>query len=158
MFSWPGLVGAAEAPPEGAAVVEGRLLSNKDGHGVWLGVVGTEPENHSWTLVEGAEFKVWLPEGEPSVLVAVAKNRVPLVVPVPTREPRRPIDLRLSRGTKLDLQVRADNGAPLAGARIAVVPETEAVFNALARSWFEKSLLDVTIDIGSNGPRDLRGK
>ena len=45
-----GLVGAGEAPPEGAAVVEGRPLANKDGSGVWLGVVGTEPENHSWTF------------------------------------------------------------------------------------------------------------
>ena len=146
-----GLVGAADAPPEGAAVVGGRILGNKGGLGVWLGVVGTKPEDDSWTLVEGDEFKVSLPEGEPAALVALAKGRIPLVVPLPTAEPRRPIDLRLSHGTKLDLQVRADNGAPLAGARIAVVPETEAVFNALARSWFEKSLLDVTIDIGSDG-------
>ena len=146
-----GLIGAVDAAPADVAVLEGRILGNNGGHGVWLGVVGAEPETIAWTLVEGDEFKVGLPEGEPAALVAVAKDRIPLVVPLPTGEQRRPIDLRLARGTELDVQVRTDDGAPLAGARIAVVPETDAVFNALARTWFDKSLLDVTIDIAGDG-------
>ena len=160
-----GVVRVAGGQPEEGAILEGRVLGNEGGEGVWLGVVGAAPENQQWTFVEGAEFKVALPADEAAVLVAVAKGRVPLLVPVPVGRtapvkslqpdargaPSPEIELRLRRGIELDVRVRSDNDAPLAGARIAVVPGTRAVLNALAKTWYDASLLDVTVDLSRDG-------
>ena len=161
-----GVVRVAGAQSEEGAILEGRVLGNEGGEGTWLGVVGATPESQHWTFVEGAEFKVVLPADEAAVLVAVAKGRVPLLVPVPVgrtaavrslppdgrgARPSHGIELRLLRGIELDVRALSDNGEPLAGVHIAVVPETRAVFNALAKTWFDASLLDVPVDLSSDG-------
>lgn len=142
---------AAASTPGQAPVLEGRVLGNEAGQGVWIGLVGRVAETHSWTFVEGDEFKVDLPADEPISLVAVAKDRVPLLLPVTNAERRGGVELRLARGEALTVQVRSDDGAPLSNVRVVAVPETRAVFNALAREQFATSLRDVTIDLGRDG-------
>ena len=106
--------------PASAGTLGGRLIGTADTDGVWLGIVG-DAEEANWTFIEGENFALPVPRGG-AIVVAMARDRLPLVVHVPAGAPRPPLELRLSHGLELAGSVRSEDGLPLAGTVIRVAP------------------------------------
>ena len=142
------LVGANGSWTSDAPTLKGRVLGGDGTGGVWLGVVGGDPEAANWTLIEGEYFEVPAPPGERARLVAMAKDRVPLVVSLPAGEQRRHVELRLAQGLALEGTARSDDGNLLRGAAIrisrgnAIVPDVLGIAVPLKKAKIEVVLAD----------------
>ena len=142
------LVGANGSWTSDAPTLKGRVLGGDGTGGVWLGVVGGDPEAANWTLIEGEYFEVPAPPGERASLVAMAKDRVPLVVSLPAGEQRRHVELRLAQGLALEGTARSDDGNLLRGAAIrisrgnAIVPDVLGIAVPLKKAKIEVVLAD----------------
>ena len=136
--------------------LKGRVLGADGVAGVWLATVGEDSEAATWTLVEGGVFEIPAPPGERASLVAIAKDRVPLALPVPPQAQSRPLELRLLRGLALEGTVRSEDGRPLVGAEIRIVPADAIVHDLPGRAGFAFSLRDAKIEIAPVDGRAVR--
>ena len=147
-----GLVLLALVCAEGAwtndvTMLKGRVLGGDGTGGVWLGVVGKDPEAANWTFVEHKYFDVPAPPGKRVSLVVIAKDRVPLVISLPAGGERRDIELRLARGLTLEGTVRSEDGDPLRGVSISVAQSEATVRDTLEREGFAVSLQESRIEV-----------
>ena len=122
-------------------MLKGRIPGAERLGGVWLGVVGEDAETGRWTLVEHEEFEVPAPPGRVT-LVALVKERVPLVVSLGRGVQRRHIELDLQHGLSLEGTVRSADGSLLQGVDIGIVPTKAIVQGELARLGIVVSLDD----------------
>ena len=127
------LVGANGSWTSDVPTLKGRVVGGDGTGGVWLGVVGEDAEAANWALIEGEYFEVPAPPGERASLVAIAKDRVPLVVSLPAGAQRRHVELRLAQGLALEGTARSDDGNPLRGAAIRISRGNVIVPDVLAR-------------------------
>ena len=125
--------------------IEGDIVG-ADGAGVWLGVVGDDPEQTTWTHVEGASFEVSSPAGEQVSVVALARNRVPLVKAVSPGEIDR-LEIALSPGLSLDGTVRAEDGRPLGGVDVRVAAADAVVLDSAGRTGYSFPLRDAQLEV-----------
>ena len=129
------------------STLDGRVLGADGVAGVWLATVGEDPEAATWMLVEDGYFEIQAPPGERASLVAIAKDRVPLALPVPPQAQSRPLELRLLRGLALEGTVRTADGRPLVGAEIRLAPVDAIVHDLPGRAGFAFSLRDAKIEV-----------
>lgn len=139
-----------DAPP-----LKGHVLGVDSADGVWLGVVGEDPESAYWTLVDGGSFEVPFPSGELATLVAVAKDRVPLAVPGASGPESGRIELRLAQGLALEGTVRSGDDRPLRGVEIRIAPTDAVALEGLARAGYALSLNEARIEVVSTGDRSV---
>ena len=144
------VVAAAAFSASDAPTLKGRFLGGVDA-GVWLGVVGDDGEGANWSHVEGNHFEVPLPPGQQARLVAIAKDRVPLVVPVPLGAQDRRAELRLVAGIALDGTVNSEDGRPLRDVNIRAVPSDAVTLEGLGRAGYAVSLRETRIELPLTG-------
>ena len=128
------------------SVLKVRIPGVESTGGVWLGVVGEDAETGKWTLVEHEEFDVPVPRGRVT-LVALAKERVPLVVSLARGAQRRHVELDLQHGLSLEGTVRSADGNPLPGVDIGVVPSKAIVQGEAGRLGIVVSLDDAKAEL-----------
>lgn len=116
------LAGAPGSATTDAHGLKGRVLGAEGTGGVWLGVVADGNETATWTLVEGVEFDVAAPLREEVALVALAKDRVPAVVPLRSGWQGRHVEVVLRHGLSIEGAVRDAEGKGLAGVDLRAVP------------------------------------
>ena len=129
---------ADELAASSATTLAGRI-SGADGTGVWLGVVGEDVGETTWTLVDGSRFEVPAPPGEQVVLVAIGKNRVPLAMAVPAKPRSDELELALSPGLTLGGTVLSSDGRPLGGVGVRVAAADDIVLDTLAWTGYTQS-------------------
>ena len=95
---------------EAALVAKGRIEGAAGA--VWLGVFGDDENEASWTRVKGADFEVELPPGESATILAIARDRVPHVIPL-AGDAADSIAVGLAPGLALSGTVRSEDGGTL---------------------------------------------
>lgn len=129
--------------------LKGTIIGAGAAH-VWVAVVGQDLDEATWTLVKDGRIEIPMPAGEPVVVVAVARDRVPLAVAVPPVPPEaldRNIVLALSRGHWLEGIVRSEDGRIVSGADVRVAAADAVVLEGLALAGLPFSLRDVRMKI-----------
>lgn len=116
-----GFGSAIAAPAGGKALTTVLFVGHPTRERVWLGVVGGESKAPSWSHVMDGRFDVRL-DGHGTKLIAICKDRVPLVVDIPPGSPPAEVEMRLVHGLALDGVVRSDDGRPLGGATVRMLP------------------------------------
>lgn len=137
---------AAELAAPSASTLTGTI-SGSGSAGVWLGAVGEDVGEATWTLVDGGRFEVPAPSGEQAVLVAVAKDRVPLAMAVPASARGEELELALSPGLTLAGTVRSNDGRLLGGVGIRVAAADDIVLDTLAWTGFAISLREARMRV-----------
>ena len=140
------LSGADRSRENDMSVLKGRIPGAERAGGVWLGVVGEDAETGNWVLVEHEEFSITVPTG-PVTLVALAKERVPLVVTLGRQEQRGLVELDLQRGLSLEGTVRSADGNVLQGVEIGIIPSKAIVQGELGRLGVVVSLDDAKTEL-----------
>ena len=100
--------------------LEGRFHGIDGVDGVWLGIVGDDPGVANWTHFEGASFELSLPLSELTMLIALAKDRVPQVIRIPSGAYAEPLEIDFSRGLSLEGVVLSEDGMPLLNAKVTM--------------------------------------
>lgn len=116
-----GTVPASPSPGGGPDLLKGRIVGQPAAECCWLGVLKEGSKASSWNRVTDGHFSVR--RGDHSTtLLAICKDRVPLVAAIQDGVSSSEVELRPSHGSTLDGVVRSDDGRPLEGATIRVLP------------------------------------
>ena len=103
-------------------MVKGRVEAGEDGRPTWIGMLGDNPEAANWVRVDGRDFEIALPAAASATMLAIARDRVPLVIPIAGGVPKGVLELRMRSGLALSGTVSSEDGWPLRGAEITVRP------------------------------------
>ncbi|MCY4094489.1 MAG: carboxypeptidase-like regulatory domain-containing protein [Gammaproteobacteria bacterium] len=121
-------------------VIQGQIHGIDSNEGVWVGIVSGEPSyqigvriphddfeldetpqhRNQWTYSRTGDFKIKTDVEEEAVLLVVAKNRIPIEIPLHSEDDELPIEVRVSSGIGLKGLVRSGNGKPIVGAKVSV--------------------------------------
>lgn len=102
----------------------------------------------------GGRFEIPAPPGEQVALVAITRDRVPLVVSVPDVH-GGDIELALSPGLWLEGSVRSEGGRVVGGAEVRVVAADALVLDGLGLAGYPVSLLDAKLKVALGDGRAL---
>ena len=131
---------------EEESVIRGQIHGIDPVEGAWIGIVTGEPSyNHSWRLPHDSFEADLVPAEKPNwsfsatgkfelktgvedeaVLLIVAKNRLPVEIPLPQHEEIEPIETSVSPGVSLKGIVQTEDGKPVVGATLSFLPSEDS--------------------------------
>lgn len=123
-------------------VIRGQIQGIDTKEGAWVGVVTGAPSYNvswlvpldgfesdeklegvaSWSFTTTGKFELKKPLEEAAVLLVVAKNRLPLEIPLPPNDHSNPIEALLESGVGLKGIVRNQDGIPVEDATVSISP------------------------------------
>lgn len=126
-------------------VIRGQIQGIDPAEGAWIGLVTEDPsyriglkiphddfasiekpeEHKNWSFSPSGEFELTTQVDEEAVLLVVAKNRLPIQVPVHPDDGENPIDVSVAPGVGVKGTIRSEDGKPIAGATISIAPGDE---------------------------------
>ena len=89
--------------------------------GVWLGVIGEDGKDPSWSLVETEKFEIQVPTSAVSLL-AVTKNRTPQLLDLKRQATTKPIEIQFKQGFTLNGTIRSNERRRLNNAKVKFAP------------------------------------